>query len=162
MNINEILTGGGISLVVLLTLIQLAPLKLNPWSAIGKLLKKGFAALGKTMNGEVLAKITGIESNMSSLKDEVAAVQKKVEDMSDASEEQAIINARARILRFGDELLHGQPLHSKEHFDSILKDCQAYENYCKAHDKFENGITGPTIERIRSVYKERLEKNDFL
>lgn len=154
MNINEILTGGGISLAVVMTLIQVAPVKLNPWTWVGNLCKKGINAIGKTMNSEVLSKIARIET-------ELAAVQQQVEAMSDASDEQAAISARARILRFGDEVLHGQK-HSKEHFDSILRDAKKYERYCAAHESFENGITEPTVERIREVYQERLEKNDFL
>lgn len=31
MNLQEIITGGGISLFVLLTIIQIAPVKINPW-----------------------------------------------------------------------------------------------------------------------------------
>lgn len=169
MSLDEIFKSGGITLIVVMTLIQIAPVKINPWSWLGKLTKKGLVILGKAMNGEVLTKITGLEAEISNVKDEVSnvkdevsTVQEQVEAMSRASAEQATINARARILRFGDELLHGQPLHSKDHFDSILKDCKAYENYCKTDDDFENGITEPTIERIRAVYKERLEKNDFM
>lgn len=34
MTLKEILFGGGSALFVLLTLLQLAPIKINPWSAI--------------------------------------------------------------------------------------------------------------------------------
>ena len=36
MTLKEILFGGGSALFVLLTLLQLAPIKINPWSAIAK------------------------------------------------------------------------------------------------------------------------------
>ena len=75
--------------------------------------------------------------------------------------EQTAISARARILRFGEELLRGVE-HTKEHFDSILKDIKMYEAYCEKHREFENGITEPIIERIKEVYRDRLRKNDFL
>lgn len=201
MNINDILTGGGITLVVVLTLIQITPVKINPWTAIGKLIKKLLSAIGKAFNSDLLQEMSSFKKELSDVKSEVSSVQKKVDAMSDASAEQAAINlqeissvkkdlydvktelsavqgqvdamskasgeqaainARARILRFGDEVLHGQPLHSKDHFDSILKDCKAYEKYCATHEDFENGVTEPTIERIRAVYRERLEKNDFM
>lgn len=161
MNINEILTGGGITLVVLLTLIQITPVKVNPWSWIGSLIKKGIHILGKVMNSEVLTKISSLETEMCAVKADVITVQQKVEAMSDASDQQAAINARARILRFGDEVLHGRR-HTKDHFDSVLRDAKMYERYCAAHKNFENGVTEPTIRRIKDVYKERLEKNDFL
>ena len=47
MTLKEILFGGGSALFVLLTLLQLAPIKINPWSAIAK-------AFGRAINSEVL------------------------------------------------------------------------------------------------------------
>ena len=161
MNVNEILTGSGVTLVVLLTLIQIVPIKLNPWSLIWKLIKKGIGALGKVINSSVLTKMSAVETELSSVKAEITTVQQKVEALSEASDEQAAINARARILRFGDEVLHGKK-HTKDHFDSILRDAKMYERYCNTHESFENGVTEPTIERIKAVYRERLDKSDFL
>ena len=43
MTIQEILAGGGGALLVLMTLVQIAPVKINPWSAIAK-------ALGRAIN----------------------------------------------------------------------------------------------------------------
>ena len=135
MNINEIITGGGLTLVILLTLIQIVPIRLNPWSWLWKLIKKGLTALGKAANSELLTKMTTMETELTTVKNEVSAVQRKVMEMSDASDEQAAINARARILRFGDEVLHGKN-HTKDHFDSILKDSKMYEQYCLSHSAF--------------------------
>lgn len=50
MTLQEILVSGGGILILLLTLIQVTPLKLNPWSAIAK-------ALGKALTIEVLDKL---------------------------------------------------------------------------------------------------------
>ena len=50
MTLKEILFGGGSALFVLLTLLQLAPIKINPWSAIAK-------AFGRAINSEVLEKV---------------------------------------------------------------------------------------------------------
>ena len=99
--------------------------------------------------------------DMTALKKDVSGVQKKVDEMAAAADEQSAISARARILRFGDEVLHGQK-HSKDHFDSILRDAKLYEIYCSTHKDFENGVTEVIIDRIKAVYHERLEKNDFL
>ena len=50
MSIQELLTGGGGLVVLALTVIQIAPIKLNPWSAIAKI-------LGRAINAEVLAEL---------------------------------------------------------------------------------------------------------
>ena len=50
MSIQELLTGGGRAVVLALTVIQVAPVKINPWSAIAK-------AIGRAINAEVLAEL---------------------------------------------------------------------------------------------------------
>ena len=36
MNLQELLTGGGSLLLILMTLVQIAPVKINPWSWLAK------------------------------------------------------------------------------------------------------------------------------
>ncbi len=50
MTLQEILVSGGGMLILLLTLIQVTPLKLNPWSVVAK-------ALGKALTVDVLDKL---------------------------------------------------------------------------------------------------------
>ena len=50
MSIQELLAGGGGLLILALTVIQIAPIRVNPWSAIAK-------AIGRAINAEVLAKL---------------------------------------------------------------------------------------------------------
>ena len=53
MKLLELVTGGGGVLLIVLTLVQIAPVKLNPWSKIGEL-------LGRAVNGEVLKKLSNV------------------------------------------------------------------------------------------------------
>ncbi len=152
---------GGLALVALLTLIQISPLKLNPWRPLGNLIKKGLSGIAKLLNKEVIAEIGEVKADITNMKTELADVKTELTNVKTGVNKQGAINARARILRFGDELLHGMN-HSKDHFDSILRDAHDYESYCDTHKDFENGVTGPTIQHIRSVYQDRLSKNDFL
>lgn len=139
MTTQEILFSGG-GLILLLTLIEITPIKINPWKALGR-------AIGRAINGEVLAKVSSLEVDVQGIKDDI--------------EEQAAVNCRARILRFGDEVLHDSQ-HSKDHFDQTLRDIDTYEKYCRSHPDFENNITELTNQRIKEVYMKRLNENDFL
>ena len=67
------------ALFVLLTLLQLAPIKINPWSAIAK-------AFGRAINSEVLEKVGKLESELQCVRSGMA--------------EEKAVNCRARILRF--------------------------------------------------------------
>lgn len=140
MSIQEIITSGGITLLALLTLVQITPIKINPWSWLAK-------RLGRSINGEVIEKVDKVQSDVQQLRAEC--------------DEREAINCRTRILRFGDEILHKHQ-HSKEHFDQILMDISDYEFYCNAHPKFKNNVTGATIENIKKTYQQCLKENSFI
>ena len=138
--IKEYLMYGGGLVLLTMTLIQITPIKLNPWSWLGRI-------IGRAINGEVLEKVNTLADEVKSLKEE--------------DSEQWASLSRSHILRFGDELLHGVP-HSKEHFDQILLDISNYEKYCDEHPKYKNNIANATIKQIKSTYQKCLEENKFL
>ena len=139
-SIRTILLCGGGGILVLMTLVQITPIKINPWSWIAK-------RIGRAINSEVLEKVNKIDETVEKLKDEDA--------------EQWASLSRTHILRFGDEILHGVA-HSKEHFDQILVDISKYESYCKDHPEYLNNIANATIKQIKKTYQKCLEDNSFL
>lgn len=147
MSIQQIIAGGGGLLVVILTIVQISPIKIDPWSALAK-------AVGKAINGEVLQMVGALEDKVDTLESEVQASRAE-------SAEQVAVNCRARILRFGDEVLHGGQ-HTKDHFDQVLRDITSYEHYCDEHPEFENNVTELTSARIKEIYLRCLSDNDFL
>ena len=138
--IKEIVKYGGGLLLVLMTLIQITPIKINPWSWLGRM-------IGRAINGEVLDRVSTLANDVRELKEEDA--------------EQWASLSRSHILRFGDELLHGVP-HSKEHFDQILLDISKYEAYCDEHPNYKNNIANATIKQIKNTYQKCLDENKFL
>lgn len=133
------LYSGGI-LLLLLTLIQISPIKVNPWSWIGR-------AIGRAINSEVLEKVDDLSMNVK---------QNKEDD-----DEQWASLSRTHILRFGDEILHGMS-HSKEHFNQVLLDISKYEQYCESHPQYINNIATATIQQIKKTYQKCLDENNFL
>lgn len=57
MSIKEILLNGGGLLAILLTVVQIAPIKINPWSAIARL-------LGKSINADVLKELDDVKGDV--------------------------------------------------------------------------------------------------
>ena len=123
-----------------MTLLQLSPIKIDPWTWIAR-------KIGRAVNGELLERMDKLE--------------KVVETMGAKSDEQAAKATRIRILRFGDEILHGIH-HSKEHFDQILQDITEYQQYCMEHPDFVNNMTVLTTKHIMEVYSACFEDNKFL
>jgi hypothetical protein len=139
MTLADILGGCGL-IIVLLSLIQIVPIRINPWTWFAR-------KIGKAVNGELLEKVAVLEKHLTELKAECAM--------------NAALTKRERILAFGDEMLHGQH-HSKERFDHILADIAAYEHYCNTHPDFVNGVAPQTIKQINKMYQERFQKRDFI
>lgn len=127
-------------LALLLSLVQVAPIRINPWSAL-------FKWIGKTVTGELSAKV-----------DDLA---RKIDSLEVKEDERDAVNKRVRILRFEDELQREQK-HTKDSFDQVMGDITNYNQYCEEHPKFKNDQTVQTVAHIRKVYAERLEKHDFL
>ena len=140
MTLSQIIGGSSAGIVLLLTLIEIAPIKVNPWSAL-------FSAIGRRINKEVLDEITELKKNMKEIRD--------VNDERNAKE------CRSRILHFGDELYH-DARHTKEHFDQILDDIHEYSQYCESHKDFKNDKTVLTTAKIRDTYRQCVDKHSFL
>ena len=140
MDLNEIFMGGGGVLVVLLTLVQIAPVKVNPWSAIAK-------AVGRAVNADVAK--------------ELCEIKKKLDDHVTMDDRRTADGHRTRILHFNNELLRSID-HTEEEFNEVLAEIDAYEEYCEEHPEYPNNRAVLAIENIRSNYKERLQKHDFL
>lgn len=147
MSIKEILGGTGGILFIILTLIQITPIKINPWSWLLKW-------IGKQTQHETLEKLDAVQKDITSMKDEISSLKE-----SDAQQE--AVNCRYRILRFADECYLGQK-HSLEHFKQILSDITIYESYCSDHPDFPNQVAVMSIDHIKSYYSKAVEQHDFL
>lgn len=147
MTIQEIILNGGGALVILLTLVQIAPIKINPWSTLAK-------AFGRAINAEVLKEL-----------EEVKATQKQTQERLDGhirvDDERDADKHRERILQFNTELLRDMP-HTREDFIEILGEIDKYEQYCHDHPEYPNSRAVHAIANIGRVYDDRLRKHDFL
>lgn len=140
MTLKEFLFGGSGVLVVLLTLVQIAPIKVNPWTDIAR-------AIGRAINADVLR--------------EIKETRSRLDAHIKADEEYNADTVRSRILRFNNELIRDVP-HTKEDFIDILADIDFYEEFCRKHPDYKNNRAAHAIANIGRVYDERLQKHDFL
>ena len=119
--------------LVLLSLIEVSPIKINPWSRLAKI-------IGHALNAEVL--------------EQQKQTQKKLEEHIQVDDERNANLLRTQILRFNDELIDDKH-HTREHFIEILAVIDAYEDY-------KNNRCICAVANIKRVYNERLQKHDFL
>lgn len=136
-----------LTVLIILSIIQISPIKINPFTTI-------LAWLGGKLNKNMEDKIDILKEDIAGVKEEVANVR------AENAEESATL-CRARILRFGDEIVHNIP-HSKEHYDQILLDIDKYDNYCLEHPNYKNNLAVQTIKHIKKKYQEHLDNDTFL
>lgn len=124
------LTVGGLAgwavmlLLILMSLIQIAPVKLNPWDKI-------FAWLGKKMNGQT---------------------QKQLEELKKQVSDLWINSHRQSILTFAREC-RADIDHDAEEWNHILSVADEYEVYCQKNI-VSNGVVKADTTYIRNLYQE--------
>lgn len=138
------LAGAGI---LITTMVQIAPIKINPWSWV-------FKCIGRAINSEVITMVKDVKKAQTEAR-EVLDKHIKVDDERNADLH------RARILQFNNELLRNIP-HTREDFIEVLAEIDHYTRYCNTHPEYENHRATHAITNIERVYDDRLQKHDFL
>ena len=139
MNLKTGVSVGAGILVILMTLIQIAPIKLNPWDKI-------LTWIGNHMNADIVKRVDVIEA--------------KLDEHIKESSDEMIRKVRADILSFGNTCMNGRP-HTKEEFEFVISECDQYEKYIEKTQS-KNGVATATIAEIRRLYKKGLHDNSFL
>ena len=147
MTLDDLFVGGGVGVVAVLSLLEIAPIKVNPWSAIAR-------GLGRAFNAEVLADLKAVQKAQL---DTRSALDKH----QAADDEYKAECHRAALLAFNTSLLRGE-LHTQEDFFDAFRHIDCYEDYCRSHPGYKNNRASHAIANIGRVYDERLKARDFL
>ena len=147
MSLLEIVSWLGLGGIAVMSIVQIAPIKIDPWTWIAR-------HIGRAINGEVMQSVNALASDVQELKDQRARDQE--ERKKDNAE-----TRRTRILRFSDELRQNVR-HSEESFNQVLEDIDSYRGYCADHPRYANTKAETAIRRIKEVYQKCLGDNSFL
>lgn len=113
------------------TLVEVVPIKINPWSVL-------LRWVGNTINGD-------LKTELSTLKREF--------------EESKADTMRWNILNFTRSCRSGED-HSEEEWNHAISQVKMYETFCD-EKHIENGVIEETSVYLRELYHQRLHKNDF-
>ena len=150
MTVQQILEWCGKNIVVVLVglsaLIQITPIKINPWTTL-------FKWIGNKANEDLRKEVGGVNKKLDSL-------SKDVDDLSRQRKEDEKDRIRWEILDFANSCRNGRR-HTKDEYLHIIELNDKYKKLLKeTGDK--NGVFEVEYEYIKGLYKERQEKNDFL
>lgn len=132
--------------LIVLSLIEITPVKVNPWSAIGRGVSKFLNWMSKQMMGEFVDKLDGISD--------------KVDTLSTVVDENEIDRIRWEIFMFSSECQRGVN-HTQREFQRIFKINKKYHNILeRIHE--ENGDIDREIAYLEKLYAEKQENDSFL
>ena len=123
-------------------IIQISPIKLNPWSWIAR-------KIGNAINHDMI--------------ENFKLLSHKVDKLQAGMDEGSAKLAREKILEFGDDLIY-QPdrRHSKDRFDDVVQHITEYDCYCQEHPEFKNHMTETTTKLILDTYEKCMREHSFL
>lgn len=137
------------SLIVFTGLIQIVPIKINPWSAL-------FKWISKAITGDACSKIDGLTTKVDKIDGLVEKIDKIEADVT-TNEKDRI---RWEILDFANSCRNGRK-HTRDEYQHIIALNDKYrELLAVTHDT--NGVFEAEYDYIKKLYAERLDKNDFL
>lgn len=145
--------------------IEIVPkIKWSPWSSLIKWIGAQF---NSKINSNIDSKIKLVQSDIQAvdkkveyLQHEVTKVQNDLTNHIKESEMKSLQDTRRDILDFGNACMNGRK-HTKEQFDFVIKQCDAYEKYIKKTDT-KNGVIEAAINEIRRLYEKCIHENSFL
>ena len=131
MTAGELAGWAAVVMIVLFSLIQISPIKLNPWDTI-------FGWIGKKINGK--------------MHEQMDELKKAVRDLWINEHRQSILDY-ARECRAGIE-------HDAEEWNHILAVAAEYELYCEKNT-VSNGVVKADTDYIRCLYQELSKKRQL-
>lgn len=139
--------------IVVVSLIQIAPIKIDPWSALFKWIGKMVTNNACSKIDGLIVKVNGVETKLNNLETNVANLENSI----DANEKDRI---RWEILDFANSCRNDRK-HSRDEFQHIVDLNDKYKRLLKKTGD-SNGVFDIEFKYIQDLYAERLAKNDFL
>ena len=131
-------------------IIQIAPIKINPFTWLAK-------KIGNALTADLKS---DLKNDFNELNDKVNNIETKLETHIADNKQERAADYRARIIRFNDEIME-EKTHTKEYYDNILEDIDKYEAYCNSHPDYPNNKAVMAIHNIKAKYEEHMENNSF-
>lgn len=132
-----------IVIICVMSLIQIVPIKCNPWTAFAKLLR----FIGHLFTGDLVSKL-----------DEIT---KKVDNLSDKVDDNEVDRIRWEIRSFADSCRRKDTPHTQDDFLHIFKINKKYHSILEEIHK-ENGEIDGYMKYLNKLYQEMLENDAFL
>lgn len=151
--VDAVLENKGFYAVLTLTILQIAPIKIDPWSFI-------FKWVGKKVNGDLSEKIDKIEKAQEAMEKKLDGLQEDINDVKNDTAMKTANDLRWSILDFFNSSRYSRS-HSKEEWDHVLDQMRKYESHVEKYN-IDNGVLEEASRWLRTEYQKHINANDFL
>lgn len=142
---------------ILSFVIQITPIKINPWTALFKWIGKLITEDSDKNIKALIIKTNELETSINSVQNNLGSTTAAIKNKINENEKDRI---RWEILDFANSCRNGRK-HTKDEFQHIIALNDKYHQLLeKTHDK--NGIFEVEYEYILHLYHKYLENDDFL
>ena len=131
-NTKQLLTNPGVITVIVTTVIQISPLKINPWTWVRKV-------LSDLIYGEVRNDIKSVKAEVTEMK---------------------VQNWRWNVLDFANSCKNNRR-HTLDEWKHTIQQLAEYERYIERNE-ITNGVFEEDARYLREEYQKHCRENDFL
>ena len=153
MTLKEFFAHPSVILFGAITLIEVVPIKINPWRSLLKWMGDAVNAEDRKNIKEIKNELTQINKTVEGLK--IEREQDRIEHEQDKAKEK-----RWHILDFVNSCRHGRT-HTREEWNHTLSELAEYEQFT-ADKKIPNGVIEEGAKYLRELYHENNRTNNFL
>ena len=162
--ISEISINRWFWVTIILALVEVSPIKINPLAAL-------FKYIGKKTTAEVNEKLDELKEEYGNREDELRKshevltesfnnLQAEIHTVKREFEIKNANDKRWDILDFANSCRNGRK-HGREEWEHVIDQLKCYETYVK-ENKIDNGVIEEETRYLRELYRERVQKNDFI
>ena len=144
--IDQVTSNPTIIVILLLSLVQITPIKINPWTSL-------VVWIGNIITQPVQDELKGVGNKLDN-------VEKDLSEFKKEQEEKDANDTRRFVFDFANACRNGR-LHTRKQWNFVLTQIDEYEDYVEKKG-IKNGVFKGEDEYLRERYKSRLVKNDFL
>lgn len=150
---KEFAMSPGVMLFGAITLIEIVPIKINPWRWL-------LSWIGKVVNAEDRKNIEKINDKIDKMQENQVRIENNFAEMKHEIEEDKAKEKRWHILDFVNSCRHGRT-HTREEWNHVISELADYETFTERKG-IKNGVIEEDAKYLRKLFQENNEKNNFL
>ena len=154
---RDSISWGVLALIIASIFVDVSKIPINPWKHIIKGISGIFNAEIITCQKDLEHKVDSLGATFQAKHDAISKTVEKIEADQLEGQKRAV---RRRIISFADDCRRDVS-HSQQAFITVLDDVNEYERLCRLTGD-SNHVVDDNVSYIDQLYRERLEKNDFI